>query len=114
MSPSGAVLLIVSAGSRDEAERIGEALVEARLAACVSVIPVVHSFYRWEGRVQREHEALLLVKTTAARAEAAQARVIEDHSYELPEVLRLDVDGGSPKYLEWLASEVEGAPAEGA
>jgi periplasmic divalent cation tolerance protein len=108
VSPSGAVILLVSAGSRDEAERLGEGLVEAGLAACGSVIPGVHSFYRWDGKLQREHEALLLVKTSAARADAAQAHIREHHSYKLPEVLQVNVDGGSAAYLSWLLQEVDG------
>ena len=101
-----AVLILVTAGTRDEAERIGEGLVEARLAACASVIPVVHSFYRWEGRLQREHEALLLVKTLPDRAENAMAFVREHHSYELPEILRVNVDGGLTAYLDWMQADM--------
>ena len=97
-----AVILLVTAGSRDEAERIGEGVVEAGLAACGSVIPGVHSFFHSEGRLTRELEAILLIKTTADRAEAAQAFVLEHHSYEVPEVLRIDVAGGSARYLEWM------------
>jgi periplasmic divalent cation tolerance protein len=104
MAPQ-AVLMLVTAGTRDEAERIGEALVEERLAACVSVIPVVHSFYRWEGRLQREHEALLLVKTLAEKSDAVMAFVRERHSYELPEILRVNVDGGLSAYLDWMQAE---------
>ena len=106
MSSPKAVILFVSAGSREEAERLGEGLVEERLAACGSVIPGVHSFFRWEGRLQREHEALLLVKTSAAKAAGAQEYIRKHHSYELPEVLQVDVAGGSQKYLSWLLKEV--------
>jgi periplasmic divalent cation tolerance protein len=107
-----AVLLLVTAGTRDEAERLGEALVEARLAACGSVIPTVHSFFHWDGKLQREHEALLLVKTTPDRAAEAQALIDQRHSYDLPEILRIDVAGGSSRYLEWLAGAVGQPPAE--
>jgi periplasmic divalent cation tolerance protein len=110
--PGRAVLLLVSAGSRDEAERLGEGTVEARLAACGTVIPSVHSFYHWEGRLQREHEAILIVKTSAAKAAAAQDYIRRHHSYELPEILQLDVNGGSAEYLEWLLKEVESPGAE--
>lgn len=105
-----AVILLVSAGSRDEAERLGEGIVEAGHAACGSVIPGVHSFFHWEGKLTRELEALLLIKTTADRADAAQAYVLEHHEYEMPEVLRIDVAGGSDRYLEWLAGGGTGAP----
>jgi periplasmic divalent cation tolerance protein len=114
MAETGAVLLLVSCGGRDEAERLGEAVVQRRLAACGSVVPVIHSFYYWEGKLQREHEALLLVKTSAAKAEAAADFIREQHSYDLPEILQLDVTGGSPKYLAWLLGELEGAPRDDA
>lgn len=108
MTDAAAVLLLVSTGGRDEAERLGEGLVEAELAACASVIPMVHSIYRWEGRMRREHESLLLVKTTTAAAAAAQEYLREHHSYEVPEILRVDITGGLPAYLNWLAENVKG------
>ncbi len=100
-----AVLLLVTAGSRDEAERLGEGLVEAGLAAWGSVVPTVHSFFRQEGRLQREHEALLLVKTSSEKSKAAQAYVEEHHGNEAPEVLQIEVTGGSDRYLSWLVGE---------
>jgi len=112
MSETGVVLLLVTATDRAEAERIGETLVVRRLAACGSVVPMIHSFFHWDGRLQREHEALLLVKTTAEMSAAAQAALKELHSYENPEILEVAVSGGSPEYLAWVASEVTryGAP----
>jgi periplasmic divalent cation tolerance protein len=97
--------MIATAGTRDEAERLGEGLVEGGLAAACSVIPMIHSIFREKGRLVREHEAMLLVKTSAARAAAAQAYLLEHHSSEVPEVLQLEVAGGSPAYLEWLVRE---------
>jgi periplasmic divalent cation tolerance protein len=101
-----AVLLLVTATDRAEAERLGEALVTRRLAACGSVVPTIHSFFHWDGELHREHEALLLVKTTAAASRAAQAMLKELHSYENPEILEIPVTGGSAAYLAWLAGEV--------
>lgn len=101
-----AVLLLTTTSTRDEAERIGESLVAKRLVACGSVIPMVHSFFHWEGRLQREHEALLLLKTTAAAAPAAQAELLVMHSSVNPEVLEVPVSGGAAAYLAWLAGEV--------
>lgn len=100
------VLIMVTAGGRNDAERIAEGLVEARLAACCSVIPTVHSFYYWDGQLKREHEALLLVKTVDSRAQAVQEYVRANHTYELPEVIQVAIDGGLPPYLEWLANQV--------
>jgi periplasmic divalent cation tolerance protein len=106
VSEPKAVVMLSTAGTRDEAERLGEGLVETGLAACCSVVPMIHSIYRWEGRLVREHEAMLVVKTSSARAEAAQAYLLQHHSNEVPEVLRLAVEDGSPAYLDWLLKEV--------
>ena len=100
------MLILVTTGGRDDAERLGEALVVERLAACCSVVPTVHSIYYWEGQLKREHEALLLVKTVSSQAEAVQEYVRNHHEYELPEILQLSVDGGSPDYLDWLSGQV--------
>jgi periplasmic divalent cation tolerance protein len=97
---------MVTTGGRDDAERLGEALVVEHLAACCSVVPTVHSFYYWEGQLKREHEALLLVKTVESRAGAVQEYVLSHHDYELPEILQVAVDGGSSAYLNWLADQV--------
>ena len=103
---TGVVILLVTASDRAEAERLGEAIVEKRMAASGSVVPMIHSFFHWEGRLQREHEALLLLKTTSERSVAAQAELKQMHSYENPEILEIRVTGGSPEYLSWLAGEV--------
>ena len=101
-----AVLIMVTTGGRDDAERLGEALVVERLAGCCSVVPTVHSIYYWEGQLKREHEALLLVKTVESKAAAVQEYVRTHHDYELPEILQFAVEGGSPAYLKWLGEQV--------
>jgi periplasmic divalent cation tolerance protein len=88
-----------------EAETLGRAVVGERLAACVNVVPGVRSIYRWEGEVQADEEALLVIKTTDARLAALVERVNALHSYDLPEVLALSAAGGSTAYLEWVAEE---------
>ena len=105
-SETGVVLLVTRASERAEAERIGEALVEKRLAACGSVLPTVHSFYREDGRLLREHEALLLIETSVDRSAEAQAELRALHSRQNPEILEVAITGGSPRYLEWLLREV--------
>jgi periplasmic divalent cation tolerance protein len=101
-----AVLILVTIGARDDAERLGEALVVERLAACCSVVPTVHSVYYWEGQLQREHEALLLIKTLESRAPDVQEFVRTHHSYELPEILQVPIEGGYSPYLNWLEKQV--------
>lgn len=101
-----AVLIMVTFGGRDDAERLGEALVVEHLAACCSVVPTVHSFYYMEDQLQREHEALLLIKTLASRAKEVQEYVRTHHSYEVPEILEIPIEGGSSAYLNWLERQV--------
>jgi periplasmic divalent cation tolerance protein len=104
--PEKAVLILVTTGGRDDAERIGEALVVEKLAACCSVVPTVHSFYYWDEQLQREHEALLLIKTLRSLSPAVQDFVRAHHSYELPEILEVPIEGGSSNYLNWLEAQV--------
>src|ERR1700720_3256730 len=101
---------MVTTGGRDDAERLGEALVVEHLAGCCSVVPTVHSVYFWDGQLKREHEALLLVKTVESRAQAVQEYVRTNHAYELPEIIQIGIDGGLPPYLEWLADQVAESP----
>ena len=103
---------MVTAGGRNDAERLGEGLVEARLAACCSVVPTVHSFYYWEGQLKREHEALLLVKTVESRAQAVQDYVRSNHSYEVPEILQIAIESGLPAYLQWVADQTAAPPTD--
>lgn len=92
--------------SPEDAERVARALVEERLAACVNVVPGLVSYYRWKGRVERDDELLLVIKTARPRVEAMRARLVELHPYEVPELIVLPVQGGHPPYLAWLAESV--------
>jgi periplasmic divalent cation tolerance protein len=100
------ILIMVTAGGRDDAERLGEALVVERLAASCSVVPTVRSFYFVDDLLQRDHEALLLVRTVASRREAVMGYIHQHHSDVRPEILEVAVAGGSGAYLEWLAGQV--------
>jgi len=101
----GVQVVLVTAPDLDTAARLGRALVEERLAACVNLVPGLRSIYRWEGALHDDAEVLLLVKTRTDRLEALSARVKELHPYALPEVLALPASGGSPAYLDWLRTE---------
>ena len=101
-----AVLILVTAEGRDDAERIGEGLVVDHLAASCNVIPSVASFYYWDGQLKRNHEALLLIKTLESLASNVEEYVRSHHAYDLPEILRLPVEGGSSAYLNWLEEQV--------
>ena len=90
-----------------DAERIARALVEARLAACVNVIPAVKSFYKWEGRLEEATESTLLIKTQKALLPELTQVVKALHPYSVPEVIALDIDAdaGNGEYLAWLRAE---------
>lgn len=90
----------------DRARQIGTVLVERQLAACVNILPSVESIYRWKGEVNRDGEALALIKTTADGYPALEAALVELHPYEVPEVIALEVAAGSAGYLGWVAGEV--------
>ena len=113
-APRGRTVAVLStAGSREEAERIATTLVEERLAACVNIVAPITSVYRWRGAVERADEVLLVVKTRRSHASRVAARIRALHSYELPEVIVLPIDGGAPDYLAWLIAETTPLPAPG-
>lgn len=87
-------------------ERIAKALVEERLAACVSVLPGVRSTFRWQGETQTDDEVLMLIKTSRERYAAMAARLLELHPYELPEIIAVDVSVAHAPYAAWVESEV--------
>jgi periplasmic divalent cation tolerance protein len=105
---SGSCLVVLSsAPARADAERIAAALVESRLAACVSIVPGLLSIYRWQGAVERGDEVLLVIKTTREAFEPLRRTLVALHPYEVPEVLALPVDGGHAPYLAWLDASVD-------
>jgi len=103
------LVVLMTAGSQEEAERIAEALVAEMLAACVNVVPGVTSIYRWEGKVQRDQEWLLVAKSRRDMLDRLVERVQALHSYDVPEIIALPLAGGSEPYLRWLDSVVEGS-----
>jgi len=96
------IIVLVTVGSREEGERIAEALVGEQRAACVNVVGPIRSIYRWENVVQRDEELLLIIKTRAALFAEVAARVHALHSYQTPEVIALPITAGSEAYLDWL------------
>lgn len=100
-----ALLVITNLADAASAQQLARALVEQRLAACVNMLPAVHSIYRWEGAVEEAGEVTLLIKTTAARYPALEQAIVALHPYELPEVIAVPVSAGLPAYLGWIARE---------
>jgi periplasmic divalent cation tolerance protein len=98
------VLILSTAPDRAEAERIAEALVTEKLAACVQ-LSAIDSIYRWQGAIERAAEVRLAIKTRAELAPQVEARIKALHSYDLPEIVILPINGGSADYLDWIAAE---------
>ncbi|MBI3704487.1 MAG: divalent-cation tolerance protein CutA [Rhizobiales bacterium] len=106
-----AVLVYTTWPSIVEAERAGRIIVERRLAACVNILPGMISHYWWEGKIERAEEAVMIVKTRAARAEAVRQAVKEMHSYKVPAIMVLPVENVDPDYHAWIVQETAAAKA---
>lgn len=99
--------MISTAGSEKEALKMARILVEERLAACANVIPGMRSFFYWKGRLCREKEALILVKTVNKQGEKIINKIEEVHSYEVPEIIFFRVNKGEKNYLKWVEKKVK-------
>mgnify|MGYP006446536641 CR=1 FL=1 len=99
------MLLYVTAGSREEALRIGRALVEKRLAACANILGETTSVYRWEGELQEDGEVALILKTRADLVDDVTAEIKSLHSYDCPCVVALPIAGGNAEFLTWIVKE---------
>jgi periplasmic divalent cation tolerance protein len=103
-------IVLSTCANREEAERIAHSLVEQRLAACVNILPGVHSVYRWQGAVETAAEVLMLIKTSPAHVRKVQSTIGSLHSYETPEFLVFSISAGSEAYLAWLGASLDLAP----
>jgi periplasmic divalent cation tolerance protein len=99
------LLVLTNMPDRAAAEKLADALIEKRVAACVNILAPCRSVYRWQGGVQRDEEHPVLVKTTRERYAALEAAIREAHPHELPEIIAVAVERGLPAYLEWVAAE---------
>jgi periplasmic divalent cation tolerance protein len=99
-------IVLTTASTPDEADRLARTLVEDRLVACATMIPAVQSIYHWQGKVESSTETLLLLKTAPNQLRALEDRLHELHSYQTPEFLVLPVESGSGPYLEWLQTSL--------
>ena len=91
----------------DQGRQLARELVSEGLAACVNLLPGIESCYRWQGEVQRDSEALLMIKTCAADYPGVEAAILELHPYELPEIIAVPLTGGLPAYLDWVSKHGE-------
>ena len=102
------IVVYVTVGSPGEGERLAHALVEERLAACVSRLGPVRSVYRWQGQIEQSEEELLIIKTKRDLFERLKSRVQKLHSYSVPEIIALPILEGNEAYLKWLEEQLLG------
>jgi periplasmic divalent cation tolerance protein len=101
-----AIAVFMTAANSEEGSRLAEVLVSERLAACVQILPEMESVYRWQGKIERQKEVLLIAKTLSAKFAALETAVRALHSYETPEIVAVPLTAGSPAYLAWLSASV--------
>lgn len=99
---TGAIVSFTTINTDKDAKKLARQLVEKKLAACVNVIPKIRSFYEWDGEIHDETEYLLMIKTTSDNLASVKGFIDENHSYEVPEFIALDIVDGLPAYLQWL------------
>ena len=102
-----AIVVITTVGTEEQAYLIAREIVARRQAACVNVVPGIRSIYRWKGKICKDGELLLIVKTLEGEFEGVAATIRELHSYELPEILSFNVSHGERRFLEWIAGSVD-------
>ncbi len=103
MNSAKAFVVLSTAANQTQAEELGQALVEKRLAACVSLLPGIQSVYRWQGKIERSSEVLMIAKTTEDLVQELTTELARLHPYETPEILALPVENGFQPYLSWIA-----------
>jgi periplasmic divalent cation tolerance protein len=102
-----AIAVVTTVGTEEQAYLIAREIVARRQAACVNILPGVRSIYRWKGKICRDGELLLIVKTMESEFEAVAATIRELHNYELPEILSFAVTRGEPSFLAWIVASVD-------
>jgi periplasmic divalent cation tolerance protein len=100
------IVILCTCSSIDEARRIAGALIEKRLAACVSLMPPVRSVYHWKGAVEEAEEILMIIKSARSLFEPSRAMIARLHSYETPEIIAIPIVDGSESYLSWMSDEL--------
>jgi periplasmic divalent cation tolerance protein len=105
-APDQPIAVFITAPNNEEASRLAEMLVERKLAACVQILPAMESVYRWQGKIERQAEVLLIAKTLASKFAELEREVSTLHSYETPEIVAVPLSEVSEKYLQWLTASV--------
>jgi periplasmic divalent cation tolerance protein len=110
---SEAIVVLVTAANGEEATRLADMIVGAHLAACVQILPEMESVYRWQGKIEREAEILLIAKTTKEKFDELEREVRALHSYETPEIVAIPLVAASTPYLKWLLNSLDPQGREG-
>ena len=100
-------IIYITAGSKEEADKLSRGLVEEKLAFCVNTVPGIQSTYQWEGKIHVDDEILLIVKTRQDRYEVLERWVKQNHSYDVPEIISLPIQKGLPEYLQAIDDWVD-------
>jgi periplasmic divalent cation tolerance protein len=101
------IVVLMTAANEDEGAKLAKILVEARLAACVSLLPQARSFFWWEGKIDEQHETVMIAKTQRRVLPQLIDAVQKNHSYSTPEIIALPIIAGAANYLSWLAAEMQ-------
>ena len=109
MDNPSTLVVLVNTASEEEAVGIARTIVDERLAACANIVRGVRSIYRWQGKVEDETETTMIIKTVPERLSALTKRIVELHSYDVPEVIALAVVGGHAPYLDWVSENSNGS-----
>lgn len=107
-SSGQARIVLTTESTLEEANKLGRALVEERLVACATLLPVVQSIYHWDAQIQSAPETMVMLKTSAEKLEALEKRLRELHSYRVPEFLVIAVEHGSATYMDWMMKTLAG------
>jgi periplasmic divalent cation tolerance protein len=102
-----AIVVVTTVGTEEQANLIAREIVVRRQAACVNILPGIRSIYRWKGKICKDGELMLIVKTLEGEFEGVMATIRELHSYELPEILSFQVTRGEKNFLDWIAGSVD-------
>ena len=102
-----AIAVVTTVGTEEQAYEIAREIVARRQAACVNIVPGIRSIYRWKGKICKDGELLLIIKTLEGEFEGVASTIRELHSYELPEILTFNVGQGEQRFLEWIAASVD-------
>ena len=100
------LIVYCTCSSREEALKLANAIVSEGAGACVNLLPLVESVYRWEGKIETAQEVMLLIKTTREQFDPLRDLIVNLHSYDTPEIIGVPVVAGLPKYLEWLGASI--------